>query len=173
MKTIQNPQKFRENVTKHINKIIQNEKYSKNMEIGIYNCCIKNASSRNVVKKWNNPYFVVLYVDLFRSVFKNLDDTIIEKINNKKIKSHKIPFLTHQEMKPEKWSVLIEEKKKRDDNKYDPNTDITTDNFTCYKCAANNEVSNRCTYYQLQTRSADEPMTTFVTCLNCGSRWKC
>jgi transcription elongation factor S-II len=29
-----------------------------------------------------------------------------------------------------------------------------------------------CTYYQLQTRSADEPMTTFVTCVNCDNRWK-
>ena len=27
-------------------------------------------------------------------------------------------------------------------------------------------------YIQLQTRSADEPMTTFVLCLECGNRWK-
>ena len=39
--------------------------------------------------------------------------------------------------------------------------------FRCAKCRQNN-----CTYYQLQTRSADEPMTTFVTCLNCDNRWK-
>ena len=32
---------------------------------------------------------------------------------------------------------------------------------------------NKCTYYELQTRSADEPMTTFVSCLNCGNHWKC
>lgn len=25
---------------------------------------------------------------------------------------------------------------------------------------------------QLQTRSADEPMTTFVLCNECGNRWK-
>ena len=31
----------------------------------------------------------------------------------------------------------------------------------------------QCTYYQLQTRSADEPMTTFVTCIKCGTRFKC
>lgn len=40
--------------------------------------------------------------------------------------------------------------------------------FTCGKCR-----SQKTTYYQLQTRSADEPMTTFVTCTNCSKRWKC
>lgn len=39
--------------------------------------------------------------------------------------------------------------------------------FTCGKCK-----TNKTTYYQMQTRSADEPMTTFVRCLNCGNRWK-
>jgi hypothetical protein len=27
--------------------------------------------------------------------------------------------------------------------------------------------------YELQTRSSDEPMTIFVTCLDCGKRWTC
>ncbi|CAJ0567891.1 unnamed protein product, partial [Mesorhabditis spiculigera] len=39
--------------------------------------------------------------------------------------------------------------------------------FKCGKCQKKN-----CTYTQLQTRSADEPMTTFVFCLECGNRWK-
>lgn len=37
----------------------------------------------------------------------------------------------------------------------------------CGKCKKNN-----CTYHQMQTRSADEPMTTFVLCNECGNRWK-
>ena len=43
----------------------------------------------------------------------------------------------------------------------------STDAFKCGKCG-----QRKCTYYQLQTRSADEPMTTFVTCVNCDNRWK-
>ncbi|SGY38083.1 BQ5605_C003g01955 [Microbotryum silenes-dioicae] len=42
-----------------------------------------------------------------------------------------------------------------------------TDAFQCGKCK-----QRRTMYYQMQTRSADEPMTTFVTCLNCNNRWK-
>jgi len=45
--------------------------------------------------------------------------------------------------------------------------DATCSMFTCNKCG-----QNKTTYFQLQTRSADEPMTTFVTCCNCGHHWK-
>ena len=40
--------------------------------------------------------------------------------------------------------------------------------FTCKRCK-----SIKTTSTQKQTRSADEPMTVFVLCLNCGNRWKC
>ncbi|XP_048008209.1 transcription elongation factor A protein 3 isoform X24 [Megalobrama amblycephala] len=43
----------------------------------------------------------------------------------------------------------------------------TTDLLQCGKCRKKN-----CTYNQVQTRSADEPMTTFVLCNECGNRWK-
>ncbi|CAB1445596.1 unnamed protein product [Pleuronectes platessa] len=43
----------------------------------------------------------------------------------------------------------------------------STDLLQCSKCRKKN-----CTYNQVQTRSADEPMTTFVLCNECGNRWK-
>ncbi|XP_059300909.1 transcription elongation factor TFIIS-like [Lycium ferocissimum] len=43
----------------------------------------------------------------------------------------------------------------------------STDKFKCGRCG-----KNQTTYYQMQTRSADEPMTTYVTCVNCDNRWK-
>ncbi|KAF9412869.1 RNA polymerase II elongation factor [Podila epigama] len=42
-----------------------------------------------------------------------------------------------------------------------------TDMFKCGKCKG-----RKTRYYQMQTRSADEPMTTFVTCITCNNRWK-
>ena len=40
-----------------------------------------------------------------------------------------------------------------------------TDLLKCGKCGKRN-----CTDNQIQTRSADEPMTTFVLCNECGNR---
>ncbi|XP_078025880.1 transcription elongation factor A protein 2 isoform X1 [Epinephelus lanceolatus] len=42
-----------------------------------------------------------------------------------------------------------------------------TDMFICNKCHGKS-----CSYTQVQIRSADEPMTTFVVCNSCGHRWK-
>ena len=39
--------------------------------------------------------------------------------------------------------------------------------FVCRKCGG-----NKTTFYALQTRSSDEPMTLFVSCLTCGKRWR-
>ena len=121
-----------------------------------------------MVKKWENPYFVQLYVDRLRSVYLNLSriDSLREQVLSKKIKAHEVAFMTHQEMDNDKWAELIEEKRQREKSKFD-GPKATSSSFTCYKCKGNN-----CTHYQLQTRSADEPMTTFVTCLTCAYRWK-
>ncbi|KZV64760.1 hypothetical protein PENSPDRAFT_690471 [Peniophora sp. CONT] len=43
----------------------------------------------------------------------------------------------------------------------------STDAYACPKC--NNE---RAYYYQLQIRSADEPMTTFLRCTACAHQWR-
>ena len=165
---IENPEKFRSNIVNKLNVKIDNNKNSANLEKGIFNYSLKEAEQRKVLKKWDNHRFVKIYLDRLRSVYLNLNNTIIEQINSGTIKVHKIAFMTHQEMSPERWSKLIEAKIKRDKNKFETNVEAATDTFTCRKCK-----SNKCTYYQMQTRSADEPMTTIVTCIECGNRWKC
>jgi len=169
MRTIDNPEEFRKNMTMKLTSILEDEKSSINLEKGIYNYCLDHATNLNVVKKWDNNYFVKIYLDRMRTIYINLKNSNLkELVQTKEIKPHEIAFMTHQEMQPDKWNDLIQEKKIRDENKYEPKVEASTDNFKCWKCK-----SKKCTYYQLQTRSADEPMTTFVNCLDCGNRWKC
>lgn len=171
MRIINNPTAFRNGVLNKLKeKLNDNHSISVNLEKGIYNYSINQANEKTIVKKWDNPYFTQLYIDKLRTIMYNLQHEPYVKmcLLEKKVRAHKIAFMTHQEMSPIKWKNLIEDKKIRDETRYDPKLEASTDNFTCRKCK-----SKECSYYQLQTRSADEPMTTFVTCIPCGSRWKC
>lgn len=170
MITISEPKEFRNNINKYFSKLINNTNQSKNLEVGIFNWSIKEANKRNIIKKWDNKYFVQLYLDKFKMIMINLskNNNLLKDINDKKILSQKIAYYKHKDFCPDKWKTLIENKEIKDKSKYSTNLESNTDNFTCRKCK-----SNKCSYYQLQTRSADEPMTTFVTCISCGNRWKC
>ena len=165
---IANPEQFRLNIRGKINEIIENEKHSTNLEKGIFNYALKEASSRKVVKKWDNQYFVQIYIDRLRSIYLNLKNPeILEQIKSESIQAHTVAFMTHQEMRPDKWKELIDQKILKDKNKFENNVEASTDTFTCRKCK-----QNKCTFYSLQTRSSDESMTQFVTCTICGNRWK-
>ena len=167
LRKIDNPDLFRSNIKQKLNDILKDEKNSNNMEKGIFNYSLKEADRHKIVKKWDNKHFVQIYVDRLRSVVLNLKGEVLQHISDGTIKPHIVAFMTHQELVPEKWAKLIDAKSKRDKNKFETNIAAATDTFTCRKCKG-----NQCTYYQLQTRSADEPMTTFVTCLLCSARFK-
>jgi transcription elongation factor S-II len=169
MRRVDNPDTFRENIRNHLQQIIKNDKIVANLEKGIFNYTIKAAGELNIVKKWYNPYFVQLYTDKLRMIIQNLQyEPLLKKLKYRQVKAHEFAFMTHQELRPEKWKDLIAVKEQHDKTRYAPTLNANTDDFTCRKCK-----SNKCSYYQLQTRSADEPMTTFVTCIDCGNRWKC
>jgi transcription elongation factor S-II len=165
---IENPELFRSNIRKKLDEKLNNEKNSSNLEKGIFNYALKEADQRKIVKKWDNKYFIQIYLDRLRTIYTNLNDTIVEQVTSGAIKPHIVAFMTHQELQPDKWTALIDAKSKRDANKFEVNIAAATDTFTCRKCKG-----NQCTYYQLQTRSADEPMSVYISCCNCGNRWKC
>jgi len=172
---IANADTFRTNIKKKLYKIIKRKKLSLNLEKGIFNYTIQTARLRNVVRKWDNKAFVMIYVDKFKSILLNLNPKstiknkeLLKRLKNKEFKAHELAFMTHQELYPEKWKYLIDKKIKRDKSEGVVDLSAATDEFFCFKCK-----KRKCSYYQMQTRSADEPMTTFVTCLLCGNNWRC
>jgi DNA-directed RNA polymerase subunit M/transcription elongation factor TFIIS len=167
IKTISNSENFRDKIRVNVNLKLKNEKNSKNLEIGIYNYTIKEAERRKIVKKWDNSSFVQIYLDHLKSILVNLNENVIKQINNKELKAQLVAFMTHQELCPKKWTEAIKKKAIRDKVKFEHKMEATTDTFTCRKCK-----STKCSHYLLQTRSADEPMTCYVSCLDCGKRWK-
>jgi transcription elongation factor S-II len=168
MRRIQNPDEFRANIRGKIQPIVADEKLATNLEKGIYNFAIKEANNRKIIKKWENPHFAQLYLDRLRSIYINLkNEALLDHLKNGEISPQSLAFMTHQEMNPDRWRILIDQKMKRDANKFTDNIRASTDMFTCKKCK-----SKRTTYYELQTRSADEPATIFVTCLDCGKMSK-
>jgi transcription elongation factor S-II len=167
VRKIDNPEEFRSKIRGKLNQIFNNDKNSTNLEKGIFNYTLKEADLQKVVKKWDNRQFVQIYLDRLRSIMSNLNDNIVATINDGTVKPQTVAFMTHQELCPEKWATLIEKKSKRDQQKFENNMAAATDTFTCRKCK-----SNKCTFYGLQTRSSDEPMTIYVTCIECGQRWK-
>ena len=155
--------------------ILSSSSRGRNTERSIYNAVLKQAEQRRVPLKWRDPNFSTLYLSKAKTVFANLrmpaptdHESLVRRIQTNVVATKDLGTMTHQEMCPWIWKSLIEAKIARDKSQYEINMEAATEEFKCFKCK-----KRKCTYYELQTRSADEPMTTFVSCLNCGNHWKC
>lgn len=162
------PSLFRKNIVNKFQSFLEDDKKSQNLEKGIFNFAIKEATIKSEVKKWENPKFVQIYTDRLKTIYLNMKNKkILDSLISGEIKPQVFAFMTHQEMNPEHWKELIEKKSVIDANKYDTKLVSNTDMFTCSKCKSKN-----CQYYTMQTRSADEPETIFISCLDCGKHWR-
>ena len=112
MRTIPNPPEFRQNVGKELLKICPqlSQPAVENMERSIYNYSLQEAGERNIVKKWDNPFFVQMYIDRLRAFYINLKESpeLRQRLLSREIKPQDVGKLTHQDMAPAKWQKLIE-----------------------------------------------------------------
>ena len=155
-------------------KTIIDEKTANVIEDSIYNYTCEICKKRKIMINWDNIFFRKIYLNKSRSLYSNINDksyignkNFSLKIKNNEIEMNRIAFLNFQEIFPEHWKKMLDDKYKRDKKLYEDKPEAMTDQFKCGRCK-----SKKCTYYELQTRSADEAMTIFITCLNCGNRWK-
>jgi len=150
------------------------EEEVKDLEIGIYNWCLDESDQLQIAKNWRNPRFVSLYEDKARSVILNLDPNsyvgnhrLIQRMKENEFSPHEIAYMKPQNIFPEKWESVLDARMKKDMHIFEEKPVSMTQEFKCGKCK-----KRECVYQELQVRSADEPMTIFITCLNCGHKWK-
>jgi DNA-directed RNA polymerase subunit M/transcription elongation factor TFIIS len=168
MYSLTNPDQFRIQFRQKFDTLIENKDTSTNLEKACYNYAIQEASKRKIIKKWENHLFTQIYIDHLKTIHFNLQNPeILQKIRGGELSPQTFAFMTHQEMNADLWKTLIERKIRNDANKFNNTIQSSTNLFKCKKCGERN-----CSYYELQTRSADESTTIFVSCLSCGANFK-
>ena len=158
-------EELRQECIVRLNKFVNNDIKSIEIEDGIYTFSTNYAEEAN-----NTDILVEIYQHNIDNIISNLDTCNINNtyltqvIDDNIVPLNTIASLSPDKLFPEKWKSIIE---RREWLEYKKKNMATTDIFYCHKCG-----KKKCTFYQLQTRSADEPMTTFVNCLVCGNAWK-
>lgn len=176
-------------VCKKLTTIFDNPDIVKNIEKSVYNWAITTAKNKGCILNWKNPRFAHIYKQRWIGIWHNIshpdntifrDDILSGKIGNLK----NLAWLPPEKLWPDgPWSKAIQAVKDKQAKKDAANVKLPDDYeglIECKKCAYENRSrkpeekvnTKKTTYYQLQTRSADEPMTTFCTCHECGNRWK-
>lgn len=154
-----------ENINK-LYKVINNKKISKELEESIFEFTLIYSH----INFYDDNLIYAVYNDKFNDIIQNLDSkylgnkNLLKNIKSKKINHIDLPYLKPNELFPENWQ---EYKTKQDIQKSKIDNMAYTTMYKCYKCG-----ERKCKVTQMQTRSADEPMTTFVYCLVCGSSFK-
>ncbi|KAG1734924.1 transcription factor S-II, central domain-containing protein [Suillus paluster] len=113
------------------------------------------------------------YKGKIRSLFVNLKDKgnpgLRESVVSGELLAEKFSKMSSEEMSSEERRAA--DRKIKEENFFKSlgagEQEAETEGFQCGRCK-----QRKCRYRQAQTRSADEPMTTFVTCVNCGNKWK-
>jgi len=141
-----------------------------NLEKGVFNSTIKYCKENSYQLNWSCKEFEKKYSVSARRLLANISYTTNAeefkyKLKTGDVKSYDAVEFTKEELNPDVWGRLKAESLAKLTIKKETLEDGM---FKCNKCK-----SMKTVYYQLQTRSADEPMTTYVTCTNCETRWKC
>ncbi len=143
------------------------------LERCIYNACIEESKKRHIICDWSFPLFDKLYERKMRHMCGNLHPQVyvqnkglLERYKRGEFTFEDLMTWRETEIFPERNKELAEKQFQREQRLLEGNKANATDQFFCTRCR-----KRQCTYYELQTRSADEPMTIFIQCVNCGKRW--
>jgi DNA-directed RNA polymerase subunit M/transcription elongation factor TFIIS len=133
----------------------------------------EEAGKNEIRRAWGAGLFQDSYFANARRVIGNLNPRsyvknthLWDRFKHKELTLEQIVKQNYYELCPESWQQMVDLQAKRERTQLEGDFSRATDRWQCNSCKM-----RKCTYYELQTRSADEPMTIFIHCLNCGKRW--
>ena len=127
----------------------------------LYNYCNEYAENNNCIFLLDE--IIQTKISFFNEIMTK-SDYLKDSIKNKIIDPAKICYMNQEDIEPDKYKQILE---KRELEEYRRNNQATSDAFKCKKCG-----ERRCQVTQKQTRSGDDPATTYVECMECGYMFK-
>ena len=165
---------YREICQNKINKSTNDNDLSDKIENSIYNYTHQKCLEKKYGTDFTDKLFKIIYKNKAMSLYLNLDKdsyvknpNLLERIASGELDATKLAFYTPQVIFPTHWKKYMDRQRAKDELEYAKSMGTITYEYKCGVCK-----KNITSYYTLQTRSCDEPMTTFVTCLTCGNKWK-
>lgn len=132
------------------------------IEAGIYEYALIYC----YIEDYSTSFLIPVYNEKLNEIIENLNPNsridnkfLLKALKENTISGQSIAFMKPHEIHPDNWEKEINKKKMTE---YKKDNMAATDAYKCHKCK-----KRKCRVYQLQTRSADEPLTTFVSCLVC------
>ena len=159
---------MRERVRAMYAEIGLNEAQAKDLEIGVFNSTLMQADKGKTPKNWSCPTFKQLYLAKARNIYQNLENPqLLSRLLEEEFVPHELAVMRPENIHPDLWNPVVEAEIRRRNASYELSRTQITDMFRCGKCK-----KNKCSYYEIATRSADEPLSIFVSCMHCGNRWR-
>ena len=170
------PCAIREKVVSNFTELFRSETIATDFELYLLQSLVERAKKDSIDIDWSNRTFWNLYRSRSISLYENLsgmnsyvknDENLLEKIKKGELELKTVAEMTSIDLCPSRWKDAIDRIIEQEKKLY-----TSSQNAAIFMWCSSCRKKTKCDYYQLQTRSADEPMTTFVTCLECDKRWK-
>lgn len=167
---------IREKVISNFTELFESKDMATDFELFMLKNLVERALKDAIEVDWSNRAFWNMYRNRAITLYENLRGTnsyvqnnhnLITKLKSGELSIQTIAEMTAMDMCPSRWKDVIEQLIEKKKKLY-----ASAQNASIFMWCSSCKKKTKCDYYQLQTRSADEPMTTFVTCLECDKRWK-
>lgn len=145
---------------------INEESLARAIELVVAEYAHSTVSCSAVLKKSIEPIYCHKMNDIIHNLYVNYE--LLNKIKELLAENslQKLPLMHPHELYPKNWKEILDKKENTESSIKNLPT-VHLPDIVCRKCKGVDYY-----YFSMQTRSGDEPETTFLRCSHCGNTTK-